>query len=293
MKKLFHLVVSKCNRATRRALKISKELLLVDSTTITVGESRLPWALYHGERAGIKLHVSYTPLTEMPLQVIETTGLKHDGPVGEKLVDPRFILVEDRAYFKIKRIDAFVSSVEKQPFVIRMKENVEIVQPHALKHYKSEGSPVTRDFTCQLGTKQSRSEKRHRVVFFKDDNGNEIRVVTNVMGVSPEAIANMYKARWGIELFFRWIKQHLNVPVLFGTTKNAVFNQLFAALIAYVLLKWLYTKTSGERIFHHLSFISFQRKLRENSLPIDWQSEMVVVLKKHAYFQGISLYNSG
>lgn len=293
MKKLFHLIVSKCNRATRRALKISKELLLVDSTTITVGKTRLPWALYHGERAGIKLHVSYTPHTGMPLQVVETTGLKHDGPIGEKLVDHRFILVEDRAYFKIKRIDSFASDREKQRFVIRMKENVEIFQPHSLKRLKLAESPVTRDITCQLGTKQSRSQKRHRVVFFKDDDGNEMRIVTNVMDVSPEAIADMYKTRWQIETFFRWIKQNLNVPILFGTTENAVFNQLFSALIAYVLLKWLYTKTSKERIFEKLSFISFQRKLLEGNLPIDWQSEMTIVLKKYEYFHGLSLSNFG
>lgn len=241
MKKLFDLIVSICNRMTRRALKISKELLLVDSTTITVGKSRLPWALYHGERAGIKLHVSYSPLTEMPLQVIETTGLVHDGPIGEKLVDSRFILVEDRAYFKIKRIDHFTE--EQQKFVIRMKENVEIFRPHALQRLEKEGSTITRDITCQLGTKQSRSKQRHRVVFFKDDDGKDMRVVTNLMDVAPEAIADMYKARWRIETFFRWMKQNLNVPVLFGTTENAVFNQLFAALIAYVLLKWLYSKT--------------------------------------------------
>jgi hypothetical protein len=203
MKKLFHLVVSKCNRATRRALKIPKDLqdlLLIDSTTITVGKARLPWALYHGERAGIKLHVGYTPLTEIPLQVVETTGLVHDGPISERLADSRFIMVEDRAYLKIKRIDQFVS--DQQMFVIRMKENVEIFRPHALQRIEQEGSPITRDITCQLGTKQTRSVKRHRVVFFKDDYGNEMRVVTNLMNVSPEVIADMYKARWKIETFF-------------------------------------------------------------------------------------------
>ena len=122
MKKIFHLVVSKYNRMTRRALKISKDLLLVDSTTITVGKSRLPWSLYHGVRSGIKLHVSYSPLTEIPLQVVETTELVHDRLIGKQLIDSRFIMVEDRAYFKIKRIDQFVS--DQQMFVIRMKENV-------------------------------------------------------------------------------------------------------------------------------------------------------------------------
>lgn len=285
MKELFHLVVSNCNRMTRRALKISKELLLVDSTTITVGKSRLPWALYHGERAGIKLHVSYSPLTEMPLQVVETNGLVHDGPIGEQLVDSRFVMVEDRAYFKITRINQFVT--DQQMFVIRMKENVEIYRPHALQRLEKDGSPVTRDITCQLGTEQSRSEKRHRIVFFKDDDGNEMRVVTNLMNVAPEVIADMYKARWGIETFFRWIKQNLNVPILFGTTENAVFNQLFAALIAYVLLKWLYSKTSEGRVFKKLSFISFQRQLLKDNLPIDWRSELALVLKKHKRTQGV------
>lgn len=245
MKKLFHLVVSKWNRATRRALKIS----------------------------------------------VETTGLVHDGPISEKLADSRFIMVEDRAYLKIKRIDQFVSN--QQMFVIRMKENVEIFRPHALQRIEQEGSHVTRDITCQLGTKQSRSLKRHRVVFFKDDYGNEMRVVTNLMNVSPEVIADMYKARWKIETFFRWMKQNLNVPVLFGTTENAVFNQLFAVLIAYVLLKWVYSKTSQGRIFEQLSFTSFQRKLREDSLPIDWCSEMAVVLKKYKDFQWTGLPNFG
>jgi hypothetical protein len=71
-------------------------------------------------------------------------------------------MVEDRAYFKIKRIDQFTE--DQQKFVIRMKEIVEIFRPHALKHMEEAGSSVTRDITCQLGTKQSRSEKRHRVV---------------------------------------------------------------------------------------------------------------------------------
>lgn len=85
MKEAFALIVRKCNRGTRRALKISNRLLLADSTTITVGKNRLPWALYHGERSGIKLHVSFTPETGMPLDVMETTGLVHDGPIGEGL----------------------------------------------------------------------------------------------------------------------------------------------------------------------------------------------------------------
>ncbi|MEC0236349.1 hypothetical protein P4H71_18670 [Paenibacillus kribbensis] len=65
-------MISRCNRATKRQLHLPNDLLLVDSTTITVGKTRLPWALFHGERAGIKLHVAFAAATEQPVQVIET-----------------------------------------------------------------------------------------------------------------------------------------------------------------------------------------------------------------------------
>ena len=94
----------------------------MDSTTITVGKTRLPWAVYYGERSGIKLHVSFTNETDMPLQIVETTGLKHDGPIGKQLEDKRFILVGDRAYFSIEKVDQYLS--EGQEFVFRLKDNV-------------------------------------------------------------------------------------------------------------------------------------------------------------------------
>ncbi|WP_376717948.1 transposase [Paenibacillus forsythiae] len=90
-------------------------------------------------------------------------------------------------------------------------------------------SPILRDLTCRLGMAQCRSRKRHRVVIFRDYEGREIRVVTDLMQVTAEQIALMYKARWQVEVFFRWIKQHLNIPTLFGTTENAVYGQLFGA----------------------------------------------------------------
>ena len=279
MKKAFALVVDKCNRATRRALKIPKRLLLVDSTTLTVGKNRLPWALYHGERSGIKLHVSYTPETCMPLDVVETTGLVHDGPVGEGLADQRFILVQDRAYFNIKRIDQFVA--DKQDFVIRMKENIELSTVRSLQRLPEDGTNITRDFTCRIGTPQSRSKKRHRVVFFTDHEGQEIRVVTSLRHVSAEAIAAMYKARWGIESFFRWITQNLNVPKLFGQTPNAVYNQLFAALIAYVLVQWLYQKTKPAIRKPSLSLVAFQRTLLSGTLPLIWLDALTTFLYEH------------
>ena len=195
MKQAFALVVDKCNQATRCALKIPKRLLLVDSTTLTVGKNRLPWALYHGERLGIKLHVSYTPETRIPVNVTETAGLVHDGPIGEKLADRRFFWCRTG---RISTSNASTGSywINRISF-IRMKENVELSTIWSLQHLPAEGSNVICDFTCRLGTPQSRSNQRHRVVFFTDPDGHEIRVVTNPLHVSAEVFAGMYKVHRG------------------------------------------------------------------------------------------------
>ena len=195
----------------------------------------------------------------MLLQVMETTGLKHDGPVGESLEDARFILVCDRAYFSIEKVDRYLQ--EKQHFVLRLKDNIQLNRKKSLKGCRTMDSNVTADFTCTLGTTQKQTKKRHRVVQFTDHEGKEMRVVTSLMDITAEEIAGMYKSRWAIESFFRWIKQNLNVPVLFGTTKNAVFKQLFAALIAFVLLKFLHIQGSKKNIGEPLSFAGFSRLL--------------------------------
>ncbi len=113
--------------------------------------------------------MAFTEETEMPLKVIETIARKHDGPIGEELVDERFILVEDRAYGKRSRFDQFLQ--EDQSFLNRLKSNVEIVNPKSLQRMERDGSNVNRDTTCKLGTKQCRTSNRHRVVFFHDDKG--------------------------------------------------------------------------------------------------------------------------
>jgi IS4 transposase len=89
----------------------------------------------------------------------------------------------------------------------------------SLKRMSDGNSNVINDYTCQVEMKQKRSIHRQRVVEFTDYEGKIIRVVTNLYHVSAEMVANIYKARWEVELFFRWIKQNLNVPRLFGTTK--------------------------------------------------------------------------
>lgn len=267
-KDLFVLLCSRCNRGMRRAISFPQDLLLVDSTTITVGKNRLTWAPYHGEKAGVKLHTALPLSSKIPTTIKESKGLQHDSPILDEFVDSSFILVTDRAYFNIDRCDYFATA--KQGFVTRIKTNVEISYKKSLKRLVDPHSNVIADYTCKLGTKQKRSSKRHRVVEFIDYEGKLIRVVTNLYSVSAQTIAAIYKARWAVEVFFRWIKQHLNVSRLFGTTANSVFNQLYAALLTYVILRFTHSYISKKVRYEKLSFISFTRRLLYTNLPMEW-----------------------
>ena len=112
--------------------------------------------------------------------------------------------------------------------------------PRKLQRPAEGNSKIVRDITCYIGQGKHQSAQRHRVVEFENDRGEVVRVVTDLRKESAHVIAEIYKARWEIEVFFRWVKQHLNVPCLFGTTENAVYSQLFVALAAYVLLKYIF-----------------------------------------------------
>lgn len=133
--------------------------------------------------------------------------------VFESLENPDFIMVMDRAYGKLERLDRYKQ--DGQFFVVRLRDNVlHIEKPYALRRQVVPDSSVIGYTTCRLGTPQCRSKQRHRVVIFRDFEGREIRVVTDLMGLAAEQIALIYKSRWQIEVFFRWIKQHLKLSYL-------------------------------------------------------------------------------
>lgn len=146
------------------------------------------------------------------------------------------------------------------------------------KRRRPTDSPIEEDLTCQLGTGANRSVKRHRVVVLRDPAGNLVILATSLKRISAEKIAEIYKLRWQVEVFFRWIKQHLNVPALFGTTPNAVFSQLFIALLVYVLLKSVFDQVQpAVPVFCRVSFAEFARLLALQLLPAEW----VILLSRY------------
>ena len=128
---------------------------------------------------------------------------------------------------------------------------------------------MVEDITCYLGINTKKTENRFRVVEFTDYYGKSVKVCTDLIDVTPEKIANIYKERWKIETFFKFIKQNLNVKRLFGTTENAVYNQLFISLITYVLLNFTYVETDKNLKYVKLSLVQFIRKLINNTHQVE------------------------
>nr|WP_245955085.1 transposase [Fontibacillus phaseoli] len=174
----------------------------------------------------------------------------------------------DRAYAKCTRFDNYVE--QKRDFVIRLKDEVVLHEPLPSRRQRPEDSFIEQGVICQLGTGVNRSRLRNRVVKFRDSAGNPITLATSLKRISAEKIAEIYKLRWHIEVFFRWIKQHLKFPALFGTTPNAVYSQLFIALLVYLLLKAFTMRYIRVPAFSDLTFADFTRLLGLHHLPAGW-----------------------
>jgi hypothetical protein len=268
-KQLLRRMIKKCSRPVRRKLGIPKALLVVDSTKVTVGKGRLPWAPLSGSKAGIKLHVALLPERREIYQVTESTGNSPDLHHCGSVLDSAYILVADRAYVKLSTFDSYMKQGQK--FVIRLQDNTHFHEPVQRERKQAFGGTITSDFTCLLGTQAKRTQHAFRVVQLSAPNGELVILATNLHWYSPEAIAQIYKQRWEIEVFFRWIKQHFNIKMLYGTTENAVYGQLYSALLLYVLLAFLFHQ--GQTFVHvtaRLSFTEFHRLAGIGKLPVEW-----------------------
>ncbi|WP_051506859.1 IS4 family transposase [Saccharibacillus sacchari] len=270
-KRLLHLAIEKCSRTVKRRIGLPKELLLVDSTQVNVGETRLPWAPLHNQKAGVKLHVAFLPEEHRLHRVTETISREHDSTHAPSVTDPDFILVADRAYGKHKRFDAYEEAEKRQFFVIRLRDNTCFQEVTPRERKKPWGGSIQRDFTCRVGSSATLTQHRFRIVHLLDPNGKPVILATNLHTHSPERIAEIYRTRWQIEVLFRWVKQHLNVKNLFGTTPNAVYGQLYTALLSYVLLQFVF-KQGSQRVHPSasLTVAQFDRLLKLNRLPVEW-----------------------
>jgi putative transposase len=214
---------------------------IIDATTIDLCAAVFPWAKFRTRKGAIKLHTVLTGL--LPQCVLVTEGKTHDRQAVQHLrFKPGDLLIFDRAYLDY----AWLYRLHQDGvwFVTRLKSNscFEVVRE------AWSGGPILADQVIRLSSPQGQAcypEPLRRVHYRDPETGKEYVFLTNRLDLSALEVAELYRRRWQIELFFKWIKQNLKIKAFYGTSKNAVLIQIWTALIAYLLLVWVKFKTKA------------------------------------------------
>lgn len=217
------------------AVALQESVYALDATLIRLCRSVFPWALYRRATAGIKLHTVLDlrgPLPTIvrlsPGRVNDMTFLKHVTP------EPGAIYLMDRGYMDFAGLYRFTQA--QAHFIVRAKRNLTYEQ---MRRRRRVDPAIRADLTIQFTVLDSAKAypRQVRLIHFRDpETGKPYRFLTNHFQLPARTIADLYRQRWQIELFFRWIKQHLRIKAFYGESENAVYTQVWIALTVYVLV---------------------------------------------------------
>jgi putative transposase len=233
---VFEALTRQCDRKVRR--EGEAVLRLIDATPVPLGAA-IGWGKSNGRIRGLKLHVVYDPVCDMPAYIEITDANVNDVTMGEQFpVEAGMTYVFDKAYCKYPWWtaihDAGAFFVTRQKISARFRSTLK----RKLRHPIGDGFRIVDDCEVELVSKgDTKLDIPLRRIRLRRDDGEKITLLTNDMDRSPVEIAAFYKARWQIELLFRWIKQHLHIKTFLGRNPNAVRLQIVAAMIAYILLR--------------------------------------------------------
>jgi putative transposase len=232
----FSLVASQLDRHTRR--DGAAMVKLIDATPIPLGKL-CDWAKSNGRIRGLKVHVVFDPKADYPSILDITDANVNDAQVGRTItLEPGATYVFDKGYCHYGWWTAIAN--QGAVFVTRPKTNMglDIVCERLVAHPQGDGFTVLKDREVRFASKgASRRPIRLRRLLVQRTDGKAITLLTNDLERSGVDIAALYKARWQIELLFRWIKQHLHIRRFLGNNDNAIRLQIFAAMLAYALLR--------------------------------------------------------
>lgn len=231
------IAIAREKRAGVKDFFLSNKVYAFDSTTISLCLSVFWWTRLHHGRGGVKMHTLYDVTTDIPSFVIITDASVHDSKVMDQIpYESDSFYIFDRAYMATEHL--FQIEMSEAYFVVREKSKI-LYKVLEDKHCSNPDTGVMADqiivFTGSKTKKQYPRELR-RVVFYDSENNRTLVLYTNNFEVSAEQIALLYKYRWRVELFFKWMKQHLRIKEFYGTSENAVQIQIYAALTAYCLV---------------------------------------------------------
>ncbi|WP_062106120.1 IS4 family transposase [Bacillus niameyensis] len=242
---------TKTNFESRR--KTTTPLKIIDSSTLPLNLNNHRWAKFRKTKSGVKLHLRLVFMEKgcsYPDQAVLTNAIEHDRGQLEVLVDDRECMyVFDRGYLDYERFDRMTD--DGFFFVSRLRKNAVVRQLDIFK--LRENSSILSDKMVVIGTTQNRSENAFRLINVLDSKGNELHLLTNRFDLSADEIADLYKSRCAIELFFKWMKQHLNIKKFYGQSEQAVHNQVYVAMIVYCLNVLAQLNTKSQRTYLQIS----------------------------------------
>jgi len=255
------------------ALELDQTVYALDASTIDLCLSLFPWAKFRKHKAAIKLHTLLDLRGSIPTLVIITPGRVHDVNILDQLCfEPSAIYIMDRGYvdfarlYRIHRSSAF--------FVTRAKKNFDYRRLYSNAVDRSSGLQC--DHTISLHgfyARRDYPETLRRIRYLDPETNKRLVFLTNNFNLPALTITKLYRCRWQVELFFKWIKQHLRIKAFYGTSENAVKTQIWIAISVYVLVAIVKRRLKLERslytILQILSVTLFEKSpiLQALSLP--------------------------
>jgi hypothetical protein len=244
-------------------IELKETVYALDSTTIDLCLSMFPWALFRSTKAAVKLHTLLDLRGNIPSFIFTSDGKLHDVNILDQLTpEPGAFYVMDRGYIDFERLARLHDAGSF--FVTRAKSNLKFQRRYS--HPVDRSTGLICDQTVALTVFYSRKgfeAPLRRIKFIDPESGKRLVFLTNNFALPALTITQLYRMRWQVELFFKWIKQHLRIKAFFGTTENAVKAQIWIAVSVYVLVaiikKRLNLSASLYEILQILSLTMFER----------------------------------
>ena len=244
-------------------VELDETVYALDSTTIDLCLSLFPWARFQKRKAGIKLHTALDLRGSIPIFIKITDARVYDLCILDELIpEAGSFYIMDRGFLDFTRL--YTLNLFNAYFVIRSKSNIKFRRIYSLPVDKSKGLRCDQIVILTgLHTPEYYPEKLRRIRFTDSENNKKLTFLTNNFILPAYTIAQLYKCRWQIELFFKWIKQHLRIKSFYGRSVNAVKTQIWIAISVYVLVaiikKQIDLKVSLYTFLQILSVTAFEK----------------------------------
>jgi hypothetical protein len=217
-------------------VELDETVYALDASTIDLCLSLFPWARFRKTKGAVKLHTLLDLRGCIPTFISITDGKVHDVKILDQLIpEPGAFYVMDRGYLDFRRL--YILNQCMAFFIIRSKVNTKFQRLYSHTIDKSSGLRCDQTIVLNgINTSKQYPDKLRRIGFFDDESERRFSFLTNNFIVPALVIAELYRCRWQVELFFKWIKQHLRIKSFYGTSENAVKTQIWIAVSVYVLV---------------------------------------------------------